>query len=120
MKNTMLYERSTDIILNENYVLSNGVKIPKLGLGTWLIDDDKAAEAVRQAVKLGCRHIDTAQTYENERAYVLDGESRIDMTSIVHEDRTYIKVQGFEKLGCIVDYEEDEDGWCIATVIKPR
>lgn len=54
------------MIINENYVLSNGVKIPKLGLGTWFIDDDKAAEAVRQAVKLGYGHIDTAQAYGNE------------------------------------------------------
>lgn len=54
------------MILDENYVLSNGVKIPKLGLGTWFIDDDKVAEAVRQAVKLGYRHIDTAQAYGNE------------------------------------------------------
>ena len=38
-------ERMT--ILNETYTLSNGVEIPKLGLGTWFIDDDKAAEAVR-------------------------------------------------------------------------
>ncbi len=51
---------------NETLTLSNGVKIPKLGLGTWFIDDDKAAEAVRQAVKLGYRHIDTAQAYGNE------------------------------------------------------
>lgn len=54
------------MILDENYVLSNGVKIPKLGLGTWFIDDDKVADAVRQAVKLGYRHIDTAQAYGNE------------------------------------------------------
>lgn len=48
-------------------MLSNGVKIPKLGLGTWMIDDDKAAEAVRKAVEIGYRHIDTAQGYGNER-----------------------------------------------------
>ncbi len=47
--------------------LSNGVKIPQLGLGTWFIDDANAAEAVRQAAKLGCRHFDTAQAYGNER-----------------------------------------------------
>ncbi|CZT57607.1 aldo/keto reductase [Solibaculum mannosilyticum] len=50
----------------ENYTLSNGVKIPKLGLGTWFIADNRAAEAVKEAVKIGYRHIDTAQAYENE------------------------------------------------------
>ena len=54
------------MILNETYTLSNGVKIPKLGLGTWLIENDKAAEAVCSAVRIGYRHIDTAQAYQNE------------------------------------------------------
>ncbi|MEW2347393.1 aldo/keto reductase [Streptomyces sp. NPDC006684] len=54
-------------ILNETYTLSNGVEIPKLGLGTWFIDDDKAADAVRAAVGIGYRNIDTAQAYGNER-----------------------------------------------------
>lgn len=53
-------------ILNENYTLSNGVQIPKLGLGTWFINDKDAAEAVRQAVKFGYRLVDTAQAYMNE------------------------------------------------------
>ncbi len=55
------------MILNETYTLENGMSIPKLGLGTWFIDDDQAAEAVRTAVKLGYRLIDTAQAYGNER-----------------------------------------------------
>lgn len=55
------------MILNETYTLSNGVEIPKLGLGTWFIDDDRAAQAVRDAVELGYRNIDTAQAYGNER-----------------------------------------------------
>lgn len=54
-------------ILNETYTLSNGVMIPKLGLGTWFVDDDKVAEAVRAAVEIGYRNIDTAQAYGNER-----------------------------------------------------
>jgi diketogulonate reductase-like aldo/keto reductase len=54
-------------ILAETYTLSNGVEIPKLGLGTWFIDDDRAAEAVRAAVEIGYRNIDTAQAYGNER-----------------------------------------------------
>lgn len=55
------------MVLNENYTLSNGVKIPKIGLGTWLIPDGEAAQAVRDAVAMGYRHIDTAQAYGNER-----------------------------------------------------
>lgn len=54
------------MILNETYTLSNDVKIPKLGLGTWLLDNDQTAKAVEDAVRIGYRHIDTAQAYENE------------------------------------------------------
>ncbi|MGW4391033.1 aldo/keto reductase [Streptomyces sp. NPDC004685] len=54
-------------ILDASYVLSNGAEIPKLGLGTWFIDDDKAAAAVRAAIEIGYRNIDTAQAYGNER-----------------------------------------------------
>ncbi len=46
--------------------LSNGVQIPQLALGTWMIDDSNAASAVKNALSLGYRHIDTAQAYENE------------------------------------------------------
>ena len=52
---------------NKKIQLSNGVVIPQLGLGTWFIDDDKVAEAVKAAVAIGYRHIDTAQAYGNER-----------------------------------------------------
>lgn len=52
---------------NKTVTLSNGVVVPQLALGTWLIDDDKATEAVRQAANLGYRHVDTAEAYANER-----------------------------------------------------
>lgn len=55
------------MILKENYSLYNGVQLPKLGLGTWFISNEDAPEAVRQAIKLGYRHIDTAQAYQNEQ-----------------------------------------------------
>ncbi|WP_221029340.1 aldo/keto reductase [Actomonas aquatica] len=55
------------MIRNETYTLPNGVEIPKLGLGTWFIKDEDAAQSVRDAVGLGYRHIDTAQAYGNER-----------------------------------------------------
>ena len=55
------------MILNETYKMNNGINIPKLALGTWFIENDEAAEAVREAVKIGYRHIDTAQAYGNEQ-----------------------------------------------------
>lgn len=51
----------------ETITFADGVKIPTLGFGTWCIPDEKAAEAVRTAIELGYRHIDTAQAYGNER-----------------------------------------------------
>ncbi|MDN6259457.1 MAG: aldo/keto reductase, partial [Corynebacterium sp.] len=51
----------------ETLTLNNDVTIPALGLGTWFIDDDKAAQAVSDAVDAGYRNIDTAQAYGNER-----------------------------------------------------
>ena len=54
-------------MLKETFTLNNGVKIPKLGLGTWFIEGDKGGHAVREAVKSGYRLIDTAQAYGNER-----------------------------------------------------
>ena len=52
--------------MNEFFELSNGLKIPKVGLGTWLIDNDKVEEVVECALEVGYRHIDTAQAYGNE------------------------------------------------------
>ena len=47
--------------------LSNGVEIPILGFGTYKIEDDKVAvNSVREAIKTGYRHIDTASFYKNE------------------------------------------------------
>ena len=54
------------MMLQETYTLSNGVKIPKLGLGTWMIGNDAVSRAVVAAVGIGYRHIDTAQAYQNE------------------------------------------------------
>ncbi len=39
---------------NNFITLNNGVKITQLGLGTWFIDDDKAAGAVKEAAAIFC------------------------------------------------------------------
>ncbi len=49
------------------FVEANGAKIPAIGLGTWELRGRSCARLVEQALRLGYRHIDTAQVYENER-----------------------------------------------------
>jgi diketogulonate reductase-like aldo/keto reductase len=100
------------MILEETYTLSNGLSIPKVGLGTWLIPDGEAAAAVRSAIDLGYRHIDTAQAYGNERG-VGEGvrESGIPRekvfitTKVAAENKTYESAatsidESLRKLGC--------------------
>src|SRR5436309_3786983 len=48
-------------------VEANGARIPLLGLGTWDLRGRVCARIVEQALRLGYRHIDTAQMYDNER-----------------------------------------------------
>lgn len=54
-------------ILDEDFVLANGVSIPKIGFGTWKIPNEQAAEAVVAAIAAGYRHVDTARVYRNEQ-----------------------------------------------------
>jgi diketogulonate reductase-like aldo/keto reductase len=83
-------------MFNETYKLSNSVEIPLLGLGTWLLDDEQAAQAVRDAVSLGYRHIDTAQAYMNEdgrgegiRSCGVAREELFVTTKVAAEAKTY-------------------------------
>jgi diketogulonate reductase-like aldo/keto reductase len=48
-------------------VAANGANIPAIGLGTWELQGSACARIVEQALRLGYRHVDTAQIYENER-----------------------------------------------------
>ena len=51
----------------EEYQLSNGVNIPKIGFGTWQIPEgEEVYKSVTHALKVGYRHVDTAQIYRNE------------------------------------------------------
>ena len=48
-------------------VEAKGATIPAIGLGTWELQKRACARIVEQALRLGYRHIDTAQVYDNER-----------------------------------------------------
>ncbi len=102
------------MILNEKYTLSNGVEIPKIGFGTWFIPDETAAKSVVEAVAVGYRHIDTAQSYHNERgvgegvrACGLKREELFITTKLAADIKVYDKAvvsidQSLKKLG--LDY----------------
>ena len=97
---------------NEKVKLSNGIEIPQLGLGTWMIDDAVVDTAVVEAIKLGYTHIDTAQAYGNEvgvgKGIKASGAKREDLfivTKLAAEAKDYetaVKlIEGsLEKLDC--------------------
>lgn len=57
------------MILQDAFTLKNGVRMPKIGLGTWQIPDgEEAYNSVKWALEAGYRHIDTAMAYGNEES----------------------------------------------------
>ena len=48
------------------FALNTETTIPAVGFGTYLISNDDAEDAIRSAVELGYRHVDTASAYRNE------------------------------------------------------
>ncbi|XP_046546285.1 aldo-keto reductase family 1 member A1-like [Haliotis rubra] len=55
--------------------MNNGLKMPSVGLGTYLLKQDTLKQALDYALFLGYRHIDTALTYENE----------VEIGEVIHE-----------------------------------
>jgi diketogulonate reductase-like aldo/keto reductase len=53
--------------MNARTVEARGFSIPLIGLGTWMLRGRDCARLVEQAIRIGYRHIDTAQMYDNER-----------------------------------------------------
>ncbi len=56
----------TDIRLDTGVNLGRGVTMPMVGFGTWRLRGQQAYEAIRFALEIGYRHIDTATMYRNE------------------------------------------------------
>jgi diketogulonate reductase-like aldo/keto reductase len=107
------------MILEETYALSNGVEIPKLGLGTWFISDQDVVQAVKDAAEIGYRHIDTAQAYRNEsgvgegvRACGVKREDMFVTTKLAAEVKSYkeavssidesLKTMGFDYIDMMI------------------
>lgn len=54
------------MVLQEKYTLNNQLEVPKIAFGTWQISNENVILAVKEALEIGYRHIDTAIHYENE------------------------------------------------------
>lgn len=54
-------------MLDKKVKLNNGREIPVIGLGTWQVPCEVATQAVKDAIEVGYRHIDTAVAYGNEK-----------------------------------------------------
>lgn len=85
--------------LTESITLYNGVEIPKLGLGVFLMkDEEELVEAVKAAVEVGYRHFDTAKIYGNEE-YLAKGlkESGISREEIFLTSKVWNYDLGYEQ-----------------------
>lgn len=91
--------------LTDTFKLYNGVRVPCVGYGTYLTPDgDIAKNSVKEALKVGYRHIDTAFIYGNEKA-VGEGlrESGIDRKEIFVTTKHWVTMRGFEKASEAID-----------------
>lgn len=73
------------MVLDEFFKLSNGVRIPKVALGTWQTPNDVAADAVVAAIDAGYKHIDTAVVYGNEAGVGAGLKAALEKTGIHRE-----------------------------------
>ena len=82
----------------EYVTLSNGVKMPKLGYGVYQVSKDECERCVSDALEIGYRHIDTAQSYFNEEevgnAIKNSGVNRND---VFLTTKVWIENYGYEK-----------------------
>lgn len=85
-------------------ILNNGVKMPILGFGVYQIPKEDTKQAVLEALKVGYRHIDTAQSYYNE-AEVGEAisESGIPREEIILTTKIWIDNYGYEKAKASID-----------------
>ncbi len=91
--------------LNDTFVLSNGLKIPCVGFGTWQTPSGAIArESVKCAIEAGYRHIDTAACYGNE-ADVAQGinDAGISRQEVFITTKHWITERGYTKTVAAVE-----------------
>lgn len=70
----------------EDIILNSGYKIPRLGLGTWTLDDKQAENCVLHALKTGYRLIDTARYYGNEKGVGMGVRAALNEGFVIREE----------------------------------
>ena len=88
----------------EKMRLSNGVEIPSLGYGTWLIDNKKAITSTKIALECGFIHIDSAQAYGNEEGVgKAIRESGIDRNKLFVTTKVKAELKDYKKAKKSID-----------------
>lgn len=80
------------------YTLSNGVKIPCVGYGTYKAADGNSAEVIRTAIEAGYRYFDTASFYETE-TYIAEAvrDSKIPREEFFFASKVWKSEMGYEE-----------------------
>ncbi|MGO1560706.1 oxidoreductase of aldo/keto reductase family, subgroup 1 [Actinomycetales bacterium JB111] len=83
--------------MNE-WILNNGVRLPAIGLGVFQSPPDETVAAVESALRAGCRHIDTAAAYGNERE-VGEGlrRSGVPREDVFLETKVWVSDYGYDR-----------------------
>ncbi|MFV0183082.1 aldo/keto reductase [Empedobacter falsenii] len=82
----------------KNFKISNGIDIPAIGFGTWLLEGEKVTEPLKIALEKGYTHIDTAAIYKNEKeiGVVLQSQN-IDRKELFITSKCWNSERGYEK-----------------------
>lgn len=82
----------------ENFKLLNGIEIPAIGFGTWLLEGEKVTEPLKIALEKGYTHIDTAAIYKNEKEIgaVLKAKN-VDRNKLFITSKCWNTERGYEK-----------------------
>ncbi len=91
-----------------NVVEANGAKIPVIGLGTMTLMDAVCVEAVETALRLGYRHIDTAERYRNETEVGQGLRRGLRANGLARED-VFVTTKVFHDRLAAADFERSLD-----------
>ena len=101
----------SNLTINKDIVLNNGVEIPRIGFGTYLMKGQEAIRSVELALEAGYRHIDTAALYGNEEEIgIAIRNSGLNRDDIFITSKVWNEDQGYESTLEAIDVSLDKLG----------